>query len=132
MQYAVGSSTLVLPVSFRLSQNSPPGLTGVKFFGSYALTFGVSVSPGPTTCAKPGPAHTPVKFGLPSGARGTLEAAGVCARAGPNGAAPMKTAAMARTEMVRFHMGESLWPLLGHAVLGGGGEHLASISKRDA
>src|SRR5437667_5183492 len=121
-----------MPVSFFLSHDSAPGLSGEKFFGSYARTLGVSVSRGPTACVKPGPAHTPVKFGLPSGARGTFAAAGACACARPEGAAPTNIAGMTTTEINRFNMGESPRLRFRHAVLGRGGEHLASIGKRDA
>src|SRR5262245_27691043 len=51
---------------------SPPGLNGLIFAVSYVVTRGVSVSPGPSRWVNPGPAHTPVKFGRPSGVRGIV------------------------------------------------------------
>ena len=120
-QKAVGSSTLAFPVAFRRSKASPPGLYGAKFLGSYPVTLGVSVSLGPTTWEKPGPAQTPVKFGLPSAARGIL--------AWPFAAC---CSAHRRTIVVTIKDAHRLdILLLGSVSLGRRREHLVSISERD-
>src|ERR1700722_3492047 len=54
--------------------DSAPGSRGDIRLGSKFVTTGVSVSLGPTLCAKAGPAHTPAKLGLPWGIRGMLPA----------------------------------------------------------
>src|SRR5437016_9445880 len=100
---------------------SPPGLNGAIFWRSKRITLGVSVSPGPTLCVKPGPAHTPVKSGLPEASRGI--AVRCCAETGNEDTRRNRHA----VNTIEHALISDLHSLLGNGVFRSGREHFFPI-----